>query len=152
MEREITIGEVAEATGLSIHTLRYYERAGLLPSVHRNAGGHRRYTQRDVDVLFFLNRLRLTGMPIHRCRRYAELTRQGPETIADRRAMLEEHRREVCDQIAQLERNLGVLDYKIGLYERGWVPDGPGDPCLAELRRLAAPDPQMEPETEGETV
>jgi len=90
----------------------------------------------DVDGLIFLSRLRSTGMPIHQVREYAELARQGPETIPQRQALLEAHRDAVLDQIAELKRNLGALDYKIGLYERGWVPEEVHDPCMQELRRL----------------
>jgi len=139
MERELTIREVAEATGLSAHALRYYERAGLLQPITRSEGGQRRYTQSDVDRVLFLIRLRLTGMPIHQVRRYAELTREGPATIDARREMLEAHRLAVCAQIAALEQNLQAVDYKIDLYARGWVPSGVDDPGLAELRRLCAP-------------
>lgn len=135
---ELTIQDVAEATGLTVHTLRYYERAGLLPRVNRNEGGHRRYTTRDVDSLQFLTRLRATGMPIHQVRRYAELVREGEHTILDRQRLLEEHRTAIEERMADLERNLQVLDYKIGLYRSGWTGGQSVDPCLGELRRLIA--------------
>ncbi|AIE86245.1 MerR family transcriptional regulator [Fimbriimonas ginsengisoli] len=137
MELELTIQQVSEATGLTAHTLRYYERAGLLPRVDRNGGGHRRYHPLAIDSLLFLTRLRSTGMPIHQVRRYAELAREGVHTIPERKALLEAHRETVLSHIAELNRNLAALDYKIGLYEQGWVPEnGIDDPCLRELRRL----------------
>lgn len=139
MEPELTIQEASDATGLSAHTLRYYEKAGLLAPIERNDGGHRRYRQRDVDAVLFLAKLRLTGMPIQGVREYAELVRQGPDTIAERKALLERHRRDVCQQMAVLEKNLAVLDYKIGLYERNWIPGDASDPCIAELRKLCTP-------------
>lgn len=135
---ELTIQDVSNATGLSLHTLRYYERAGLLPRVNRNDGGHRRYTTRDVDSLQFLTRLRATGMPIHQVRLYAELVREGEHTIVARQRLLEEHRAAIEARMADLTRNLQVLDYKIGLYRSGWTGAEAADPCLGELRRLMA--------------
>ncbi len=145
MTEELTIHQVAEATGLTAHTLRYYERTGLLRPVRRNSGGHRRYQEMDVDGLLFLSRLRSTGMPIHQVREYAELAREGQDTVPKRKAMLESHRDAVLDQIAELKRNLAALDYKIGLYERGWVPTpGEDDPCMRELRKLCTTKEEKE--------
>lgn len=136
MDGELSIQEVSAATGLTPHTLRYYEKAGLLERVERNGGGHRRYAQRDVDFLLFLSRLRKMGMPIHQVKRYAELSREGPSTIGQRGELLQAYRRQVCDHIAALEKNLQILDYKIRLYGQGWAPCDAADPCLEELRRL----------------
>lgn len=71
--RELTIQQVAEDTGISVHTLRYYEKAGLLAPISRSMGGHRRYQERDVQFLLFLARLRSTGMPIYKVKEYADL-------------------------------------------------------------------------------
>lgn len=139
MAEELTIQEVAEATGLTQHTLRYYERAGLLDDVERNGGGHRRYRRRDVDALLFLVRLRMTGMPIQRVKEYAELVRRGESTIDARHDLLVAWRSELCRRRSELEGNLAILDYKIDLYARGWAFKGDGDPCVQELRRLCAP-------------
>lgn len=116
---ELTIQEVAAQTGLTVHTLRYYERAGLLSPVTRNGGGHRRYTAGDVGFLVFLARLRSTGMPIHAVRLYAELVRDGDATLDARRRMLEDHRDAVRAHIDELAENLRVLDRKIASYECG---------------------------------
>lgn len=123
----LTIQQVAEGTGLTVHTLRYYERAGLLPPVARNEGGHRRYTAEDVTFLVFLTRLRTTGMPIHQVRRYADLVRKGPDTSGERQRMLEDHRDAVRRHMDELNDNLRALDLKIGLYESGhygWETSG----------------------------
>ncbi|MDP9865914.1 MULTISPECIES: MerR family transcriptional regulator [Streptosporangium] len=112
----ITIQEASRKSGLSAHTLRYYERIGLIHQVDRDPSGHRAYTAPDLDWLEFLTKLRATGMPIADMCRYAELRRQGPETFAERRRMLEIHRDRVRTQIAQLTEDLGVLDYKIDFY------------------------------------
>lgn len=113
----MTIAEVAERTGLTAHTLRYYERAGLLLEVDRDSSsGHRRYSDRDIEWITLCTRLRSTGMPIRRIREYADLVRAGEGNEPERLAILEAHRREVIDRIAELESNLAKIDYKVDLY------------------------------------
>lgn len=113
---DLTISNVAEQTGLSGHTLRYYERAGLLHGVGRNGSGHRRYSSRDLEWVVFVTRLRATGMPIRMIRGYAELVRAGDGNEAERLALLESHRDQVVEKMTELEHNLELIDYKIGLY------------------------------------
>src|SRR4051794_12795967 len=113
-----TIAEVAALSGLSAHTLRYYERIGLLDPVARVHGGQRRYDAEDLAWLAFLQRLRATGMPIRDMRRYAELRRQGDGTVAARRALLEEPGDEVLEGIADSQRDLAAVPYKIPNYEQ----------------------------------
>jgi DNA-binding transcriptional MerR regulator len=113
---ELTISDVAAETGLSNHTLRYYERAGLLFGVGRNGSGHRRYSAQDVEWVVMVTRLRATGMPIRMIRRYAELVRAGEGNEAERLEILEAHRAEVVAKIDELQRNLELIDYKLGLY------------------------------------
>ena len=113
----LTIAEVAERTGLTAHTLRYYERAGLLLEVGRDASsGHRRYGERDIEWITLCTRLRATGMPIRRIREYADLVRAGEGNEADRLGILEAHREDVLDKIAELELSLERIDYKVNLY------------------------------------
>lgn len=114
----MTIQEVAQRTGLSAHTLRYYERAGLIPSVARQEGGQRRYGEEDLRAFHFITCLRMTGMPIRDIRGYMEAVQEGDETIPQRRGILLRHREDVCRQIEELNRCLGVLDYKLTLYEQ----------------------------------
>ena len=111
-----TIADAARESGVTAHTLRYYERAGLLPSVERNGSGHRRFTDEDIEWVVMVTRLRATGMPIRTIRRYAELVRAGEGNEAERLALLEEHRERVLEQLASIQRNLELVDYKIGLY------------------------------------
>ncbi len=132
----LKIQEVSERTGLSTHTLRYYEKAGLLAPVDRSDGGARRYSERDVDSLLFITRLRMTGMSIQGIRAYVNMVRAGVDTIEARRAHLEAHRSEVVSQIEALQACLNAVDYKIDLYKRGWVPASGDDPCLIRLRAL----------------
>ena len=112
----MTIAEAAERSGLSAHTLRYYERIGLIHAVDRGTNGHRRYGRDDLEWLDLLIKLRTTGMPIRQMVEYAELVRQGPQTVARRRAMLERHRAEITAQMAELEDTGAVLDRKIAMY------------------------------------
>jgi DNA-binding transcriptional MerR regulator len=114
----LTIQQVAQQTGLSVHTLRYYERNGLLEPVDRASSGHRRYSEEDVARIEFLTRLRLTGMSIRRMQEFARLFREQPEAIAARRAILEEHEREVQAHIQELQRNLEAIQWKIGHYKQ----------------------------------
>ena len=113
---EMTIAEAAERSGLSAHTLRYYERIGLIHPVDRGTNGHRRYGRDDLEWLDLLIKLRTTGMPIRQMVEYAELVRQGPQTAARRRAMLERHRAEITARMAELEETAAVLDRKIAMY------------------------------------
>ncbi|WP_326765447.1 MerR family transcriptional regulator [Streptomyces sp. NBC_01591] len=111
-----TISEVAAFTGLTAHTLRWYERIGLMPHVDRSHTGQRRFTNRDLDWLAFVGKLRLTGMPVADMVRYAELLREGEHTFEERQELLEATRRDVITRIAELQDTLAVLDYKIDFY------------------------------------
>ena len=113
---ELTIAEAAREAGVSVHTLRYYERAGLFTPVERNGSGHRRFTPGDVEWVVVCTKLRATGMPIRRIREYAQLVREGDGNEAARLALLEAHREDVLARMAEVERNLELIDYKIGLY------------------------------------
>ncbi|OON76735.1 MerR family transcriptional regulator [Streptomyces tsukubensis] len=111
-----TISEVVDFTGLTAHTLRWYERIGLMSDIVRSHTGQRRYSNSDLDWLAFVNKLRLTGMPVADMVRYAELVRAGAHTFDERRELLEATRRDVRNRIAELQDTLQVLDYKINFY------------------------------------
>lgn len=113
---QYTISQVVAFTGLSAHTLRWYERIGLMPHVDRSHTGQRRFSNRDLDWLALVGKLRLTGMPVAKMVRYAELVREGVTTFEERQALLEETRREVRLRIAELQDTLSVLDFKIDSY------------------------------------
>jgi len=113
----LSIGEVAERTGLSVHALRFYEREELLVGpVRRTAGGRRRYTAVDVDWLRICVKLRESGMPLAELRRFAELVRQGPGNEAERLDLLDAHQRRVEAQIRALEDCRSVIAWKVGVY------------------------------------
>ncbi|MFJ8190617.1 MerR family transcriptional regulator [Streptomyces sp. NPDC096094] len=111
-----TISEVVAFTGLTAHTLRWYERIGLMSHIDRSHTGQRRYSNRDLDWLDFVGKLRLTGMPVADMVRYAELVREGESTYPDRRELLESTRRDVLTRMAELQDTLAVLDRKISFY------------------------------------
>ncbi|MET8859428.1 MerR family transcriptional regulator [Streptomyces sp. NPDC004579] len=111
-----TISEVVAFTGLSAHTLRWYERIGLMPHIDRSHTGQRRYSNRDLDWLGLVGKLRLTGMPVADMVRYAEMVRAGDHTYSERYELLEATRRDVRARIAELQDTLAVLDGKIGFY------------------------------------
>ncbi|WP_321937147.1 MerR family transcriptional regulator [Burkholderia cepacia] len=113
----LTIGQVAELTGLSTHTLRYYEQAGLLRAISRTAAGHRLYAPADLDWLAFVMRLKATGMPIAQMQEFAALRAQGEPTFGERRRLLVTHRDAVRAHLAELQASLDVISDKIAYYE-----------------------------------
>ncbi|MFI1834204.1 MerR family transcriptional regulator [Streptomyces olivaceoviridis] len=114
---QLSIGEVAERTGLSVHALRFYEREGLLVGpVQRSAGGRRRYTTADVDWLLICVKLRESGMPLADLKRFAELVRHGPGNEAERLQLLDAHQQRVEAQIQALEECRSVIAWKVGVY------------------------------------
>jgi DNA-binding transcriptional MerR regulator len=130
-ERGISIAEAAERTGVSVHTLRYYERAGLVvTTVDRTAGGRRRYRQLDLDWIRICTKFRATGMPIRTIRRYAELVLAGRGNEKDRLELLEAHRSDVLTQLAELQESLELIDHKIDVY-RGRMQAGDADQLWA---------------------
>ncbi|WP_246042681.1 MerR family transcriptional regulator [Streptomyces globosus] len=111
-----TISEVEARTGLSQHTLRWYERIGLMRQVDRSHSGQRRFSDGDLQWLAFVGKLRTTGMSVADMVRYAELVREGEHTVDQRRELLERTRNEVRARISELNDALAVLDFKIDLY------------------------------------
>lgn len=126
-EAELGIGDVARETGLSVHALRYYEREGLLlsPRVPRGSGGQRRYDPQEVHWLRLCIKLRRSGMPLAKIRRFAELVREGPGNEQQRLELLREQQRGVEDQLAELEECRRIISRKVGIYEQH-LADGAG--------------------------
>ena len=112
-----SIGEAAAKCGLSPHTLRWYERIGLVGPVAKGGDGRRRYSDADLDWLSLITRLRETGMPVSDMQRYAELVRSGAGE-AERLELLKRHRAEVRRALAAQRETLKVLDSKIDTYAR----------------------------------
>lgn len=114
---KLTIHQVADATGLSVHTLRYYERIGLIHLIDRAENTHRRYSAYDLGWIGFLTKLRATGMSIQQMLSYAELQRHGERTLSQRLEMLKEHRCQVEAHIQALSEDLKLICTKIEVYE-----------------------------------
>ncbi|UXN04228.1 MerR family transcriptional regulator [Bartonella sp. HY406] len=111
------IGELAQRSGLSCHTIRYYERIGLLPYADRDGGGQRDYDKTILTWVCFLKNLKATGMPLAQMLEYATLRDKGDASITERRQKLEQHRKKVAQDIKQLQENLQLLDKKIIAYQ-----------------------------------
>lgn len=122
--RRYSPGQVAEQTGFSLDTLRYYERIGLLDGIERNSGGQRVFTEDDLSWLRVLRCLRETGMPIARMVRYAELVRAGEETIAERLQVLEEHDADINRKIELLREEQDHIRAKIAHYRQAMRETG----------------------------
>lgn len=112
------IGELSRQTGLSVDTLRFYERIGLIQRPARDGGGRRDYDPAVLDWIAFLARLAATGMRQADRVRYAALRRQGDATLAVRRAMIEAHRATIAARVAELHEALALMDDKIETYRR----------------------------------
>jgi len=113
---DYTIDE-AERTGLTKHTLRYYEREGLLPPIAKASSGHRRYSEDDIGWVKFLQLLRATGMPIREAKEFVTLTWAGDHTIAQRVEVLTAYRTALVERMARDVEHLEVLNRKVEFYE-----------------------------------
>lgn len=111
-----SIKEVAAKTHLSAYTLRFYDKAGLLPFVSRNAAGYREFTEGDLALLHTITCLKNTGMAIKDIRQYIAAVMAGPSTVQTRRALLEAHRDTVLKKQALIAQNLKEIDYKLAIY------------------------------------
>jgi DNA-binding transcriptional MerR regulator len=103
---------------MTAHTLRYYERVGLIQPVGRAQNGHRRYSEADEAWIQFLHCMRATNMPIREMQRYAELRELGDATSLERRKILEDHQAEIAAQIVALQQAHALLTHKIANYRK----------------------------------
>ncbi len=111
-----SIREASEKTGLSAHTLRYYEREGLLSGVERTAGGFRQYTDSDLETLWLIRCLKNTGMSLQEITRFVKLAREGDHTLNERVALLREHRQRVIERIGEMQDYLDKVTRKLDYY------------------------------------
>ena len=112
------IAEVSEKYGLSVDTLRYYERVGLIPPVHRNDGGIRDYNELDLRRVDFIKCMRGAGLPVEVLIEYVALVQQGDTTIEARKEILKEQRDLVAARLAEMQKTLDLLEHKIEVYEK----------------------------------
>jgi DNA-binding transcriptional MerR regulator len=117
---------------MTAHTLRYYERVGLIQPVGRARNGHRRYSEADEAWIQFLHCMRATSMPIREMQRYAELREQGDATSLVRRKILEDHQAAIAEQIVELQQAHALLTHKIANYKMIEQRTRIANPALAE--------------------
>ena len=146
MEKFYTIGDVAARTGISAHTLRYYDKEGLLSFVKRSPSGTRLFTKEDFEPLYTITVLKRSGMPLKKIREFMELFLQGDATIRERYLMFNEQRKSLLKQIEELEDMLKIVDYKcwyfqeaekcgdINYYKK--LPPEEVDPRITEFNRI----------------
>lgn len=111
-----TIKEVSELFDLSIYTLRYYDKQGLLPFVSKNKSGYREFTDSDLGFIHTICCLKNTGMAIKDIRAYISYCMEGTSTIPAREQLLSQHRKNVLQEISSLENNLKEIDRKLDVY------------------------------------
>ncbi|MER7719281.1 MerR family transcriptional regulator [Streptomyces flaveolus] len=145
---DLSIGEVAQRSGLSVHTLRFYEREGLFANpVRRLPNGRRIYHEEDLEWLAICTRLRSSGMSLAMIRQYVELARRGPGNEHERLQLLRRHEIHVETQIRELQDTLEVMRHKVRIYEdhvargeadRLWNPSH-SDVAQASARQVCHP-------------
>lgn len=148
-----SIGQVAEKTGLSAYTLRYYEKEGLLPFVKKNASGIRRYSDDDINWLSMIECLKATGMPIKEIRLYIKWYNEGDETLSKRLALFRRRRMAVQKEMATLQKIMGKVEFTIRLYEEavkvGNLEAVTHTETMDRLRNELFGDPHFFPELEN---
>ena len=112
-----TIKQVSKLTGLSEHTLRYYDREGLLPLLKRTPNGIRAFSENDIEWLGLICCLKNSGMSIEHIKEFMNLCLQGEQTLPQRKEVLEQHREHILDQLKLLNRSLSTIEYKIEHYK-----------------------------------
>ena len=111
-----TIHEICEKTGLTAHTLRYYEKEKLLPNVGRSAGGFRQYSDEDLETLGLICCLKNTGMSLRDISRFMALSREGDQTLRERYELLVRHRETVLARMREMQKHLDKVTWKVNLY------------------------------------
>ena len=111
-----SIQDVSNKTGLSTHTLRYYEKEGLISGVERSQGGFRQYTEEDLERLGLIRCLKNTGMSIQEIARFVQLTHEGDHTLEERVELLREHRERVLERMAEMQQHLDKVTWKLNFF------------------------------------
>ncbi len=114
----MNIQKFSEITNLSPHTIRYYEKIGLLRNIARNASGHRWFTEKELAWVEFIKRLKDTGMPLDDILKYADLREEGDSTSEQRMQMLQAHAMKLEEKIAEEQFHLQKLKEKIEHYSK----------------------------------
>ena len=111
-----SIQEVSKKTGLTAHTLRYYEKEGLISGVERTQGGFRQYTDEDLERLGLICCLKNTGMSIQEIARFVQLTHEGDHTLEERVELLRAHRERVLEKMAEMQKHLDKVTWKLNFF------------------------------------
>jgi DNA-binding transcriptional MerR regulator len=111
-----SIQDVSKKTGLTAHTLRYYEKEGLIPGVERSQGGFRQYTDEDLERLGLICCLKNTGMSIQEIARFVQLTQEGEHTLEERVELLRAHREQVLARMAEMQKHLDKVTWKLNFF------------------------------------
>ena len=117
MDRLYTIGEAAEKLGMPATTIRFYDKNGLIPNVSRTGGGVRLFGEDDLEWMRFVERLKVSGMPIKEIREYIQLYLEGDSTIEERRRIVYERRAAIDAQLEELKLARDFIDYKCWYYD-----------------------------------
>lgn len=118
----MTIKEASKVTGISIDNLRYYERIGLIPEIPRNSAGVRDYDDASLGMIDLVMRFKSCGMKLDSIREYMQLAMQGEETRDERKKLLTEARELLKAQLAETQKSLDIVNYKIDNYDKKCVP------------------------------
>lgn len=140
-----TIGQVAKRMGLTAHTLRYYDKEGLLPTMRKSSSGLRVFTAEDIEWLIIIECLKGCGMHLKDIKHYIDMCREGDATLAERLEMFKKQKEHLEEQLAQLKKHMEKVDYKIAYYteavKRGSIDKAKSNACLkAEKERIFGPE------------
>ena len=112
-----SITEVAKKFGMTAHTLRYYDKEGLMPYVERSSSGIRKFKDRDFEWLNIINCLKASGVPVKKIKEFVDWCMEGDNTIEKRLEFLQNHKKDVENQLSELNKHMEMIDYKIGYYK-----------------------------------
>ena len=112
-----TIKQISEKTKLTEHTIRYYDREGLIPLITRTQSGIRQFSEDDLEWINLICRLRNSGMPLQEIKEFMQLCLKGKDSIEERRELLIRHRTRIQEQMANLDNSLSFVNYKIEHYK-----------------------------------
>lgn len=129
------IGQISKITGLSISTLRYYDKHGLLPNLNRTNGKIRNFTKEDLETLRMINCLKTAGMKITEIKQFMDWCSEGDKTIDKRLNMFKEQEKNILGQIDQLEKSLKLIKYKEWYYEKALK-----DKTISKVKNLTPRD------------
>ena len=114
----MNIKQFSMLTGLSVHTLRYYEKIGLIPDIKRDINDYRDYSEQDLEWMNFLNKLKATGMSIADMQTFAALRKEGEHNIPQRIEILKKHRKHIESELKNIKETLEKIDFKLDCYKK----------------------------------